>query len=331
MLPTTLTHNLNGSPNLSKAHTLNVIENNVRRNVSGDNDASLKLTRLVVPDLLAHELVGVQPMAGPVDIVRSIRVHSVPPSYVTDTRLGVAIFDQSVSSKTRRLASRWGNTTPNESHSQQDIDIAAEIMSALARGITAELDQELLSSLRRLAGVPPVTFGPDMSDGTPTFVGDVAAALAVMINRQANVIAARTRRGSGNWAVVSPTAHTILQSATTTSFRGVVSNTKFVGTLNESISVYVDPYAADSTPVLVGYKGPDVLTDQKDGTVLMHSDAAAILSPYIPVSAAGMVDGSMILDTRYGYTELTTDETCISEASDYIGGVGIDIGKMSFS
>ena len=49
--------------------------------------------------------------------------------------------------------------------------------------------------------------------GTATYVGDEHAALAVMINRVANKIAQRTRRGAGNWAVVSPTALTMLQSA----------------------------------------------------------------------------------------------------------------------
>ena len=32
-------------------------------------------------------------------------------------------------------------------------------------------------------------------------------------------------------------------------------NTKFVGTLNNAMKVYVDTYAGDSTAVLVGYKG----------------------------------------------------------------------------
>jgi hypothetical protein len=89
--------------------------------------------------------------------------------------------------------------------------------------------------------------------GTPTFVGDVHAALAILINRQANLIASRTRRGAGNWVVVSPTALTILQSATTSAFARTTegtfeapTNTKFVGTLNNTMRVYVDQYAADA-------------------------------------------------------------------------------------
>ena len=110
------------------------------------------------------------------------------------------------------------------------------------------------------------------------------AALSVLINRQANLIAARTRRGSGNWVVVSPTALTILQSATSSAFarttEGVFeapTNTKFVGTLNNQLKVYVDAYAPDSAPVLIGYKGPGEI------------DSAAYYCPYVPLTSSGVV------------------------------------------
>jgi len=64
-----------------------------------------------------------------------------------------------------------------------------------------------------LAGSASETFDQAAVSGTATFVGDEHAALAVLINRVANQIATRTRRGAGNYAVVSPTALTVLQSA----------------------------------------------------------------------------------------------------------------------
>src|SRR6056300_1551582 len=140
------------------------------------------------------------------------------------------------------------------------IDVEAEIMAALAQEITAEIDQEVLGSLRSLAATEE-TYNQAAVSGTATFVGDEHAALAVLINRTANKIAQRTRRGAGNWAVVSPQALTILQSATTSAFARTTegafeapTNTKFVGTLNGAMRVYVDGYAADDTAVL-GYKG----------------------------------------------------------------------------
>ena len=133
------------------------------------------------------------------------------------------------------------------------------------------------------------TLNFDMSSanitGQPTFVGDVHASLATMINYQANQIAARTRRGAGNWVVVSPTALTILQSAKTSGFARTVTgdfeapvNTKFVGMLNNAQKVYVDQYADATTDVLVGLKASD-------------AEAAAYYCPYIPLMGTGTTWG----------------------------------------
>ena len=80
--------------------------------------------------------------------------------------------------------------------------------------------------------------------GSPHYVGDEHAVVAILINQAANLIAARTRRGAGNWIVISPSALTVLQSATTSAFARTTegtfeapTNTKFVGTLNSSMRV----------------------------------------------------------------------------------------------
>jgi hypothetical protein len=160
--------------------------------------------------------------------------------------------------------------------------------------------------------------------GTATFVGDEHAALAVAINRVANVIAQRTRRGAGNWAVVSPQALTILQSATTSAFARTTegtfeapTNTKFVGTLNSAMKVYVNTYAADDSAIVVGYKGSS------------ESDAAAFYCPYIPLMSSGVVLDPSTFEpvvsfmTRYGYVELTNTASSLGNAADYLGQVTI--------
>ena len=204
-------------------------------------------------------------------------------------------------------------------------------MAALAQEITAEIDQEILVSLRALPGAPTAFFDQGNVSGTATYVGDEHAALAVLINRQANLIASRTRRGAGNWAVVSPTALTILQSATTSAFARTTegtfeapTNTKFVGTLNNSMRVYVDQYAGDSTPVLVGYKGPGEI------------DAAAYYCPYVPLTSSGVIIDPQTFEpvvsfmTRYGYIELTNTASSLGNAADYVGLVGINTANLKF-
>jgi len=202
-------------------------------------------------------------------------------------------------------------------------------MAALAQEITAEIDQEVLASLRALAATE-FTYNQATVSGTATFVGDEHAALAVLINRVANLIAQRTRRGAGNWAVVSPAALTVLQSATTSAFARTTegtfeapTNTKFVGTLNSAMKVYVDSYASDATPVLVGYKGSS------------EADAAAFYCPYIPLMSSGVVldpgtfEPVVSFMTRYGYVELTNSASSFGIAADYLGEIAVQ--NLSFS
>lgn len=245
-------------------------------------------------------------------------------------RLSIQVLKEVVEAKSRKLSARWTFEAAQDAQAQQGIDIEAEIMAALAQEITAEIDQEILVSLRALPGAPQATFDQNAVTGTPTFVGDAHAALAILINRQANLIAARTRRGAGNWVVVSPTALTVLQSATTSAFarttEGVFeapTNTKFVGTLNNTMRVYVDQYAADGTSVLVGYKGNEM-------------DAAAFYCPYVPLTSSGVLIDPATMEpvvsfmTRYGYVELTNTASSLGNAADYLGLVGINTANLAF-
>jgi hypothetical protein len=238
---------------------------------------------------------------------------------------------QTVEAKTRKLSARWTFEAAQDAQAQQGIDIEAEIMAALAQEITAEIDQEVLASLGTLAGTATETYNQASVSGTATFVGDEHAALAVQINRVANLIAQRTRRGAGNWAVVSPTALTILQSATTSAFARTTegtfeapTNTKFVGTLNNAMKIYVNTYST-SDDVLIGYKGSS------------ESDAAAFYCPYIPLMSSGVVLDPSTFEpvvsfmTRYGYVELSNTASSLGNAADYLGKVAITTANVKFS
>ena len=343
-------------------------------NVATLNRVILPVIRRVMPTVIANELVGVQPMTGPVGQIHTLRVRyadslassatattageealspfKIAEGYsgagdaatyndktanttaslegVAGKRLSIQILKQTVEAKTRKLSARWTFEAAQDAQAQQGIDIEAEIMAALAQEITAEIDQEVLSSLRTLAGTAQETFNQAAVSGTATFVGDEHAALSVLINKVANNIAARTRRGAGNYAVVSPFALTILQSATTSAFARTTegtfeapTNTKMVGTLNGAMKVYVDAYAGDTTDVLVGYKGSS------------ESDAAAFYCPYIPLMSSGVVLDPSTFEpvvsfmTRYGYVELSNVASSLGNAADYLGRVAVS--NVTFS
>jgi len=368
---TALTEGLAGN----KKKTMDVVLENTKRylsesatagatsagNVATLNRVILPVIRRVMPTVIANEIVGVQPMTGPVGQIHTLRIRyadtssgttstvpgeealspfKIAEAYSGDNsstkaastaalegsagkRLSIQILKQAVEAKSRKLSARWTFEAAQDAQAQQGIDVEAEIMAALAQEITAEIDQEVIQSLRSLATTQE-TYDQAAVSGTATFVGDEHAALAVLINRVANNIAARTRRGAGNYAVVSPTALTILQSATTSAFARSTegtfeapTNTKFVGTLNASMRVYVDGYATDATPVLVGYKGSS------------EADAPAFYCPYIPLMSSGVVLDPATFEpvvgflTRYGYVELTNTASSLGNSADYLSNIAI--------
>jgi hypothetical protein len=230
----------------------------VSGNIATLNRVILPVIRRVMPTVIANEIVGVQPLTGPVGQIHTLRVRyastmndqtaantsvtsgeealspfKIAVAYsagagaagngaTTQTaaqgysgastatlegnggrQISVQILKQAVEAKTRKLQARWTFEAAQDAQAMHGIDVEAEIMAALAQEITAEIDQEILLSLRSLAQTE-FTYNQATVSGTATFVGDEHAALAVLINRVANLIAQRTRRGAGNWAVVSP-------------------------------------------------------------------------------------------------------------------------------
>ena len=340
-------------------------------NIATLNRVILPVIRRVMPTVIANELIGVQPMTGPVGQIHTLRVryaqnltdnsaaqtsvvagdealspfliaqaysrtksdvntaysYTAAPTATLEGNGGkaisVQILRQAVEAKSRKLQARWTFEAAQDAQSMHGIDVEAEIMAALAQEITAEIDQEILLSLRQLAATE-FTYNQATVSGTATYVGDEHAALAVLINRVANLIAQRTRRGAGNWCVVSSEMLTVLQSATTSAFARTTegtfeapTNTKLVGTLNNAMRVFVDSYAPSGTPVLVGYKGSS------------ETDAAAFYCPYIPLMSSGVVLDPSTFEpvvsfmTRYGYVELTNTASSFGNAADYVGEIAV--------
>jgi hypothetical protein len=246
---------------------------------------------------------------------------------VAGRKMSIQILKETVEAKTRRLSARWTFEAAQDAEAMHGVDVEAEIMQALAQEIVVEIDQEIIGSLRTLAGAgTTLNFNSLDAAYTPSYVGDRHALLAIEINRAANRIAARTRRGAGNYVVVSPEALTILQSASTSTFARTTegsfeapTNTKFVGTLNGTVKVFVDNYAADTADggpvVLVGYKGSS------------ETDAPAFYCPYIPLMSTGPVMDPATFEpvvsfmTRYGYKELTNTASSLGNAADYVDAI----------
>lgn len=259
-------------------------------------------------------------------------------------QISLEIVSQAVEAGSRRLQSGWTLEAMQDLNAQHGIDIETEITQAMSAEIIQEIDAEIIGDLTALAGTVTTYNGskpgaPDFYQ--PVFAGDRFANLGVLINYVANEIGRKTRRGSGNFIVVSPMMVSVLQSAAKSVFAPAIegsfkgpNNTMLVGTLNGTIKVYSYLWnqitSTDSTPVgtgndtvLIGYKGSNGETD-----------SGYFYCPYIPLMSSGIVmnpttyQPSISLMTRYGKSTFTDVNTSLGNSADYYGKV--NVSAMSF-
>lgn len=256
-------------------------------------------------------------------------------------KMGLEIVSQVVEAHTRKLQAGWTFEAMQDMNSQHGLDIESEMTQALSAEITQEMDAEIINDLFALAGTVDTWdyAGTGGASYAPAYIGDRFANLAVVINRVANEIGRKTRRGAGNWIVVSPMIVSVLQSAAKSVFAPAVegsfkgpNNTQLVGTLNGSIKVYSylwnqnQPAAATANVdnILVGYKGGNGETD-----------TGYFLTPYIPIMSSGVVVNPVTfqpvvsLMTRYGKATFTDTRQSLGNSADYYGKISID--NLTFS
>lgn len=340
-------------------------------NVAVINKVMMPLIKRVMPTVMAHELVGVQPLTGPSGLITTMRVRYATTSpvdgngiirgqealspYLTgawysgnenvdqpgaaDTavlegvggnEVNIEFVKQDVKAGTRRLKARFTLEAMQDAQSQYGANVEQELTSVLAQQIVVDIDQEILAKLRAIAGVHRNTFDMNAVSGVATSIVDEHAALAVMINKESNDIARRTRQSSANWMVVSHTVLSLLQSAGASQFARTTegefeapTNNKYVGTLNNTLKTYVNTYATDDD-ILIGYKGSDEIS------------AAAYYCPYIPVMSSGTItdpntfEHVMALVTRYGFVAMTNPANGLGNAADYLARIKVNQESLRF-
>lgn len=340
-------------------------------NVAVINKVMMPLIKRVMPTVMAHELVGVQPLTGPSGLITTMRVRYATTSplkgdgiirgqealspYLTgawysgnedmsnpgaaDTavlegvggnEVNIEFVKQDVKAGTRRLKARFTLEAMQDAQSQYGANVEQELTSVLAQQIVVDIDQEILAKLRAIAGVQRATFDMNKVSGVAASIVDEHAALAVMINKESNDIARRTRQSSANWMVISHSVLSLLQSAGASQFARTTegdfeapTNNKYVGTLNNSLKAYVNTYATDED-ILIGYKGSDEIS------------AAAYYCPYIPVMSSGTTldpntfENVMALMTRYGFVAMTNPANGLGNAADYLARIKVVSDSLRF-
>ncbi len=245
--------------------------------------------------------------------------------------MSLRVLKQTITAGSRKLSARMTMEAQQDLDKQWGIDLESELSGALSSEIISEIDNEIITDLTALANtVDSYDMNSTSFTGTPNYVGDRHAVLGVIISRVANEIARLTRRGAGNFVVVSPVVATVLQSASRSVFAPAVqgsfespTGTRLIGTLNGTIKVYSYLYHDQGTEaVLVGYKGSSEL------------DSGYFYCPYIPLTSAGSVrdintfDTATMMMTRYGKCTFTSTATSLGNSADYYGR--ISIANLSF-
>lgn len=277
-------------------------------------DSVAQLTASFYPQLLAHHIVGVQPLKVPRATVSRIEYDAD-----INDNIQVRIRTHAVQSKYKKLDSCFASDIHHD--------------DTISSWIT-EMDQDLLRWLRSIPDTPTAANTYDYR-APPENIQDEFAALAVLIGRQASLIATRTKRTKGNWAIVSPTALTIIQAAKSCAYWDDTKIpyapiyqpptfpklSQYCGMLNK-VKLFCDPYADDSTSVLVGYKN-------ENNTV----DAGVIWSPYIAVDPCQKTDVNTFdtvnsFRTHYGIHERVHDpidhqNAGLTYSKNYFGVVGM--------
>ena len=360
----------------------------------------IPMIRRILPGTISSDLVGVQPMSGPVGLVYSLRfafaeaadgngdasndilagdevfannskmkrfystanvgTTGYPPALTADTSTGLAantadyegyggkalrlsVLKQTITAGSRKLQARWTMEAAQDLTSQHGLDLESELTAALSAQIAHEIDNEILSDLLALAATA-ATYDFNVNPHPVTtynFIGDRYAELGVLVNKLANEIGAKTRRGPGNWLVGSHLITSILQSAAKSVFAPAVSGSfdsptgnKLVGTMNGQMKVYSYNWGLNDAWSItggansaVGATGEDILIGFKGGN--SELDTGYFYCPYVPLMSTGVVMDAntfmpaVSLMTRYGKATFTNAGTSLGNSADYYARIRV--------
>ena len=244
----------------------------------------------------------------------------------TPSEMAFSIERVAVQAQTRMLAASYTVELAQDLKAVHGLDAETELSNILSTEILAEINREVVRNVYRtaklgaqqgdlyyktvaggLGGASAVGGVYDLiQDSDGRWSAEKFRGLMFQIERECNQIAKDTRRGKGNFIIVSADVASALamggflnvSPALNVSLDVDDTGNTFAGTLNGKIKVYIDPYVdttatSSSNFVCVGYKGSSPY------------DAGLFYCPYVPLQMMRAVDTStfqpkMAFKTRYG-------------------------------
>jgi|TARA_B100001094_G_scaffold21674_1_gene18316 hypothetical protein len=353
----------------------------------------ISLVRRAMPNLIAYDIAGVQPMSGPTGLIFAMKskystqggtealfdeadtdfsgagTHQAEPTGLggvvdadtdgtiadeSDTvstfgagsatsaaeRLGVgesgdgsfgemafSIEKSTVTAKSRALKAEYTMELAQDLKAVHGLDAEGELANILSAEILAEINREVVRTILQKAKIGALQTSTALSgvfdvntDSDGRWMVERFKGLIMQIERECNVIAKETRRGKGNFVIVSSDVASALAAAGMLDYTPALSanlnvddtGNTFAGVLNGRVKVYIDPYATVDF-CCVGYRGTNPY------------DAGMFYCPYVPltmVKAVGENDFQprMGFKTRYGMVAnpfVAADGTGTNRANQY--------------
>lgn len=185
-----------------------------------------------------------------------------------------------IEAQTRKLGAQYTLELAQDLRAVHGLDAETELTNILEYEIAAEIDRELVDTINALS---KKTAPWDYSSSDGNWEQEVYRTLYSRIIRECNKIALTTRRGVGNFIIVSANVLSALESLSSFFYSPVNTDVQMslgiskVGSIDNRINVYLDSFALYDY-VTVGYKGQSSF------------DTGIIYCPYVPLMPIKVTD-----------------------------------------
>ena len=353
---------------------------NVAGGVNNFDPILISLVRRALPNLIAYDIAGVQPMTGPTGLIFAMRakygsqgtpgttdaneaffneantvytgqnssataygfkgntgtdtgndpINSLSANaYTTGVGLSTASAEQlgvadgsfkemafsiekvTVTAQSRALKAEYSLELAQDLKAIHGLDAETELSNILSTEILAEINREVIRTVYATAvagaqwGTTNAGYFDLDTDSNGRWSVERFKGLIFQIEREANTIAKKTRRGKGNVMIVSSDVASAMAMAGVLQYTPALqadlqvddTGNTFAGLLHGRIKVYIDPYfggySSNQELVTVGYKGSSPY------------DAGLFYCPYVPLQMVRAVDQYTFqpkigFKTRYG-------------------------------
>jgi hypothetical protein len=224
--------------------------------------------------------------------------------------MAFSIEKVTVTAKSRALKAEYSLELAQDLKAIHGLNAEAELANILSSEILAEINREVIRTIYSVAEsgaqlntATPGTFDLDV-DSNGRWSVEKFKGLIFQIERDANAIAQRTRRGKGNMIMCSADVASALTMAGVLDYTPALNanlnvddtGNTFAGVLAGKYRVYIDPYAANNAAsqyYVAGYKGSSPY------------DAGLFYCPYVPLQMVRAVGENTFqpkigFKTRYG-------------------------------